>query len=123
MPHCIRKMLAWHNSIYRRWCPRSPDRCEASPPGKEANTRRRRLTRLSGLPAHRRRCTRSPAKRSASRERLDGDSTVLANSRNQLIHAVDAIGNHNQRFTQGDGVAQAFMTHGFVRDSVDIRHV
>ena len=50
-------------------------------------------------------------------------SAVLAYPRQQLVDAVDTLGQHNQRFAEGNGVAQAFMAHGVVLDSVDIRDV
>ena len=49
--------------------------------------------------------------------------TVLAHSCHQLFHAVDAIGNHNQRFSQRDGVAQTFVTHRVVLNGIDVRDV
>ena len=48
---------------------------------------------------------------------------VLTHPRYQLIHAVDTVSNHNQRLTEGDGVAQAFVAHLVVADRIDIRHV
>ncbi len=50
-------------------------------------------------------------------------STVLPHPCHQLFRAVDAVGNHNQRFTEGYRVAQAFVTHRFILNGVDIRHM
>ncbi len=50
-------------------------------------------------------------------------SAVLAHPRQQLVDAVDTLGQHDQRSAEGNGVAQALMTHGVVLDSVDIRDV
>ncbi len=55
--------------------------------------------------------------------RKQAHSAVLAYPRQQLVDAVDTLGQHDQRSAQGNGVAQALMTHGVVLDSVDIRDV
>ncbi len=72
----------------------------------------------------------SPALSHREREKIRSEaatgqkhSAVLTHPCHQLFRAVDSVGNDNQRLAERNGVAQAFVAHGVIRNGIDIRHV